>query len=204
MLGLYWTFQFGLFKAKEHNARGIEFIEKCQYQNAINFFNDLLTQVDCVNDFEAHYYIGFCYKNLRQYNRALLEFNDALKIYKNIPSFIEIPSRITCHLKGLQPNSLGELYLWRGFSYMAMQNYEYAIANYTDSVNWGRNIIPIGPSGDGYQRYLRSVCYLALGQDFLAQKDITQLKADGYNEFLKPDSLPTKSNCYQIIQRSVR
>ncbi len=193
-----------------HTTRGISLIQEKKYEQAMALFTEAEKNFPCPNDFNVHLWLGRCYCDLKQYERSVQEYDTAIKIYNKIPSIINAEShdRITCFIKGVSAKNLASVYLCRGFSYMALNNYNKAVADFTESIGVFqlKNIFYIPflvVPGGGYARYLRSICYYALGQPVLAEKDLEQLKKGGYWTYLIEGSRPNSSNWYQLIQASI-
>jgi len=61
-----------------HYSKGFQFFLKKNYAKASQEF--ILELNQNFENFNAYYYLGFCYKNLKQYDNALFTFNRALEL----------------------------------------------------------------------------------------------------------------------------
>jgi tetratricopeptide (TPR) repeat protein len=159
--------------------------------------------IPCENDFEAHRWLGYCYLDRKDWAIAKEEYGSAIDVYNKIFPGTDDTAPYICVLKGIRSYNLSDVYLWRGYVNARLHNYEQAVADYTKSIQtirpWGINFNWPAPPGDGYARYERSICYYALGKRDLAEKDLAQLKKDGYWGYLDKDSRPNSSNWYEKL-----
>lgn len=198
-------------------------------QAAITHYEHLLLNIPCPSDFEKRYWLGRCFSELRQYDKAILEYSTALDIYNKIPFVFFICKPLGGGYISLDTSinsDLAKLYEERGIAYMARHDYDQAIADYTHSISHMqreynkpslaskcvslnssliRGWLSIGSSGvkrppAQYTRYLRSLCYYAIDNVQLAEQDINQLQQEGYFKEVGSEIPATRNNWYQCIK----
>jgi tetratricopeptide (TPR) repeat protein len=167
---------------------------------AIATLSSSLKHIPCASDVDTYWWLGQCYDKRKDWAKTYENYNGAIETYNKIFPAGDSISPFICFLKGVRSHNIAWSYEGRAFANARMHNYEQAVADYTKSIEtvqpWGADV---AWRKAGWARYQRSICYYALGKTDLAEKDLAQLKADGYWGYLDKESRPTSSNWYNLI-----
>lgn len=204
-----------LFAFGSEQLAGIQQLSAGNPQEAIVHYKRELTNTISPQDFKVRYWLGMCYWDLKQYDNAITEFSKAIDIYNKAP-FIQFVLRRPTSWSHVW-SELARTYKRRGIAYMILRDYDQAISDYTESIHFYNQaaqydpllwVMPHRPQTRD-ARYLRSLCYYAVGQPKLAEKDTEQLNKERQFDWVGSwppvaGSPATRSNFYEKIQCIVK
>lgn len=180
--------QFAAFAQNNTFNLGLELAKSGDFQNALpHFQNAFEKNLSNKKIAQIHYNIGVCFYQLKQFDKAIAEFEQAVSLkkdyekafyalgmaYTDSQNWTKAEAAFRQTIK-LSNGRNGEAWFDLGFVYVEQKNYDEAFTSFQKAIDFGSRAIPASHNNLG-------VIYAIKGNLPMANKEIETAKTLGFN-----------------------